>query len=104
MSRFRILVLLPGLVCACSGPTFLDADPEYTGFIVEVDGTRLLVRQAADPCGTWTSIDQFTHIRIAGTPASLEDLEVGDTVDVWFRGDIALSCPGQAAAETVLAR
>ena len=57
-------------------------DPHYSGAVVEVDGTTVLVRAAGDSCGIWARTDDSVRVltrprATATSPGSLDDLRPG---------------------------
>jgi hypothetical protein len=79
-------------------------DPDETGEIMEIDADgRVLERAERDGCGVWLSEGENTEVvRDSGESASWADLAPGMTIDVWFSGGVAASCPGLGEAAKVV--
>jgi hypothetical protein len=98
-----------GLLAGCGGGDDPLAPPggaaAYSGAVVEVAEGRVLVRAGDDACGIWLApADDVVVLRESGDgyePAAWDDLEPGQSADVWISGPIAESCPMQAAADAV---
>ena len=113
-------VICTGLVIACGSPTDVDApydrEPSIEGPIVALDvqadsfdDGEPTVHVKSDPddaCGIIFGLDGSTEITRRAhdddrSPASVDDLDVGDVVRAWARGGIADSCPQQGLAEAL---
>jgi len=92
MKAFALTLVLLALAAGCGGGDSgtPSGDPDYSGQVIQVDGTTILVRSDGDPCGIWARTD--------GTV----DVEPGMTVDLYIPGPIAESCPMQGTAEAVV--
>lgn len=109
--------LLAVLLVACADPSTLyspEGAPYVRGPVESITahatGAGLLVRAgpgSQEPCGIQATADARTHYlrRIGEGPlqrATLADLSVGDTVEVYVEGPVAESCPVQGRAAAVV--
>lgn len=113
--RLPLLIALIG-VAACGGVSPADPAPGdalVRGPVESIDhratASGILVRAAPgsrEMCGISATVDARTvYLQRASTglrPASLTDLEVGDTVEVYVDGPVAESCPVQGRAATIV--
>lgn len=112
-----LLWLLALLLPACSGSqgTLLpQGEPLVRGPVESIEhratASGILVRAAAgsrEMCGIAATADaQTRYFREAPdgrlTPVSVEELAVGDTVEVFVDGPIAESCPVQGRASAIV--
>jgi hypothetical protein len=80
-----------------------DGDPEATGVIERIDPKDGVLMQPEADCGVWLSGDENTQVfDVSGADASWADLAPGMTIDVWFDGPIAASCPALGGAAKVV--
>lgn len=104
-------------LAACGSPTVPDEAATYSGEIIEVHvasetpspGTGPLAivwikESDDDPCGIRFSIHRDTEVIVQGSRATVADLRVGRTADVWFEGTVLTSCPAQAGADLIRVR
>ncbi len=119
MKRIEIMTLAAAVAAGvgsangCQSPTFPDGDPTLEGEIFGIGNTvpfgserTVWVKAAADsPCGIVFLVEAETDIGARQPDDSVEDrrfedLAVGHRVRIWS-GDVAESCPGQAAADAI---
>jgi hypothetical protein len=117
VSRVAAPLLVGALAWGCgamAGPAEPDGEPIVRGPVESIThhatGSGILVRAgpgSRDSCGIATTADGDTRFlrrgadgRVAG--ASLAEVAVGDTVEVYVTGPVAESCPLQGRASTIL--
>jgi hypothetical protein len=112
-----LLALAAVLLAACSGasmPRAPAAEPYIRGPLESLThhatASGLLVRSApgtGDSCGIMATVDASTRY-LARTRSgalrnsSLAELSEGDTVELYVRGPVMLSCPAQGKVSTVV--
>lgn len=114
MKTLRALAMLLLLLCACgcdddstsSGGLPADA-PAIAGTITSVGASSIRVEE--NPADDWGSAKADLRLtgrtRVLnqdGSPASADQLAVGQTVQVWITGPVAESYPVQATADVIV--
>lgn len=123
LALMRLLLLCLSaatLLTACSSSDPLDdpSDALVIGPIAEITPSgvnmRLLVEAGPgsnEPCGIWATVDAETDyfrrdgdalIPLGTGPSGAEQVEVGDTVEVYVDGAVAESCPVQGRASSLV--
>jgi hypothetical protein len=115
--RSTVLPLIIAAFSGCASSASVEAPggtPLVSGPVESVTshatGTGLLVRAgpgSREPCGILAVADARTrYLRRTGAgslqEASLADVSVGDTVEVYVEGPVAESCPVQGTASAVV--
>lgn len=112
-----VLLLVCGVLVACAGRSTLEeswGEPLVRGPIEAIrhGPTASTIAVQAGPasieaCGIWATVDSRTRYYRrfpAGdlAPAALDDLRLGDTVQVYVDGPVLESCPVQGRASRVV--
>jgi Protein of unknown function (DUF3221) len=111
MKAFAVILATLLLAAGCGegdgAPARPDGEPTYSGAVIETGDGVVLVRSDGDACGIWVKgADSVRVLRMSAggtySPASWDDLEPAQNVDLWIPGPIAESCPMQGTAEAVV--